>query len=63
MGCSFSLVLGMKGFDILDLDTPLLLGVDPVQGGYCYTGPHLFPWTQPGLGMTVPPSNAMTTLA
>jgi L-Ala-D/L-Glu epimerase / N-acetyl-D-glutamate racemase len=63
MGCSFSLVLGIKGFDILDLDTPLLLGVDPVQGGYCYSGPYLFPWTQPGLGMTVLPSNAMTTVA
>ena len=63
MACSFSLVLGIKGFDVLDLDTPLLLGEDPVQGGYSYVGPQLRPWTQPGLGVTVSPSNAMTTLA
>lgn len=62
MACSFSLVLGIKGFDVLDLDTPLLLGEDPVQGGYVYTGPHLHPWTEPGLGLTVSPSNNMTTL-
>ena len=29
MGCSFSLVLGMKGFEVLDLDTPLLLDTTP----------------------------------
>jgi L-alanine-DL-glutamate epimerase-like enolase superfamily enzyme len=63
MGCSFSLVLGMKGFEVLDLDTPLLLEEDPIQGGYAYSGPRLLPWTQPGLGMTFPPSNGMTTLA
>jgi len=62
MGCSFSLVLGMKGFDVLDLDTPLLLDEDPVQGGYKYSGPRISPWIQPGLGMTVPPSNSITTL-
>jgi L-Ala-D/L-Glu epimerase len=53
MGCSFSLVLGMKGFDVLDLDTPLLLSTDPIQGGYRYDGPTLQPWTEPGLGMSV----------
>ncbi len=53
MGCSFSLVLGMKGFDVLDLDTPLLLSQDPVQGGYEYVGPQLQPWTTAGLGMSV----------
>jgi len=62
MGCSFSLVLGIKGFDVLDLDTPLLLTEDPVQGGYGYRGPSLLPWDQPGLGMTVQPSNDITTL-
>ncbi|TKS61558.1 MAG: dipeptide epimerase [Nitrospira sp.] len=57
MGCSFSLVLGMKGFDVLDLDTPLLLSQDPVQGGYKYVGPQLQPWATAGLGMSaeVPP--------
>lgn len=55
MGCSFSLVLGMKGFEILDLDTPLLLATDPVSGGYEYRGAHLLPWSTPGLGLSVPP--------
>ena len=53
MGCSFSLVLGMKGFDVLDLDTPLLLSTDPIQEGYRYDGPTLHPWTEPGLGISV----------
>lgn len=53
MGCSFSLVLGMKGFDVLDLDTPLLLATDPIQGGYRYDGPTLQPWTDAGLGISV----------
>lgn len=53
MGCSFSLVLGIKGFDVLDLDTPLLLSTDPIQGGYRYDGPALQPWTEAGLGMSV----------
>jgi L-alanine-DL-glutamate epimerase-like enolase superfamily enzyme len=57
MGCSFSLVLGMKGFDVLDLDTPLLLARDPIQGGYQYDGPMLQPWTGTGLG-----SSAITSL-
>ncbi|HEX5645405.1 MAG TPA: dipeptide epimerase [Nitrospira sp.] len=52
MGCSFSLVLGMKGFDVLDLDTPLLLAADPVQGGYRYDGPMLQPWAGTGLGLS-----------
>jgi L-alanine-DL-glutamate epimerase-like enolase superfamily enzyme len=63
MGCSFSLVLGMKGFDVLDLDTPLLLSTDPIQGGYRYDGPTLHPWTEPGLGMSVPvPAETYTTI-
>lgn len=53
MGCSFSLVLGMQGFDVLDLDTPLLLASDPVEGGYQYEGPYLHPWSTAGLGMSV----------
>lgn len=64
MGCSFSMVLGMKGFDVLDLDTPLLLATDPVQGGYRYVGPTLHPWHESGLGMTVSvPTDALTTKA
>jgi L-alanine-DL-glutamate epimerase-like enolase superfamily enzyme len=63
MGCSFSLVLGMKGFGVLDLDTPLLLSTDPIQGGYRYEGPTLQPWTKPGLGLSViVPEGACTTV-
>jgi hypothetical protein len=51
MGCSFSLVLGLGGFEILDLDTPLLLARDPVEGGYHYNGSRLVPWQDSGLGM------------
>jgi L-alanine-DL-glutamate epimerase-like enolase superfamily enzyme len=56
MGCSFSLVLGMGGFEVLDLDTPLLMEKDPVEGGYNYEGPQLRPWQAPGLDMEVTPS-------
>jgi L-alanine-DL-glutamate epimerase-like enolase superfamily enzyme len=63
MGCSFSMVLGMKGFEVLDLDTPLLLDSDPVTGGYRYNGPSLVPWREPGLGLTVTPPSEMMTLS
>ena len=53
MGCSFSLVLGLGGFDLLDLDTPLLLTEDPLKGGYRYHGPHLEPWETDGLGISM----------
>jgi len=64
MGCSFSLVLGMKGFEVLDLDTPLLLSTDPIQGGYRYDGPTLQPWTESGLGLsvTVPEDGHLTVI-
>lgn len=52
MGCSFGIVLGFGGFDVLDLDTPLLLADDPVKGGYRYDGPRLEPWREAGLGLT-----------
>jgi L-Ala-D/L-Glu epimerase / N-acetyl-D-glutamate racemase len=52
MACSFGLVLGVGGFDVLDLDTPLLLSLDPVKGGYRYDGPTLHPWSGPGLDVT-----------
>lgn len=55
MGCSFSLVLGSGGFDVLDLDTPLLLAQDPVRGGYQYDGPRLHPWQGAGLDLVVDP--------
>lgn len=61
MGCSFSLVLGRGGFDLLDLDTPLLLSSDPVRGGYRYSGPLLHPWHEAGLDMQSPcPEDCVT---
>lgn len=51
MGCSWNLVLGLGGFDFLDLDMPLLLSGDPIQGGYAYEGPVLQLWKGSGLGM------------
>ncbi len=62
MGCSFSLVLGVKGFEVLDLDTPLLLDNDPVIGGYQYNGPRLVPWQRPGLDLIVRPPDGIATL-
>ena len=62
MGCSFSLVLGLGSFEVLDLDTPLLLTNDPVTGGYQYEGSRLQPWSEPGLDMKVVPSPNVTTI-
>jgi L-alanine-DL-glutamate epimerase-like enolase superfamily enzyme len=62
MGCSFSLVLGLGGFDVLDLDTPLLLAGDPVTGGYRYEGSRLQPWTGSGLDMIAALSPDVTTI-
>jgi L-Ala-D/L-Glu epimerase len=62
MGCSFSLVLGLGGFDVLDLDTPLLLANDPVSGGYRYDGPRLQPWSEPGLDMKTEPVAQVTII-
>jgi len=52
MACSFALVLGIGGFDVLDLDTPLLMSHDPVMGGYRYSGPTMHPWSGSGLDVT-----------
>ena len=62
MGCSFALVLGLGGFDLLDLDTPLLLATDPVKGGYRYEGPRLLPWSGPGLEVETDAADAVTTI-
>ena len=62
MGCSFSLVLGLGGFDVLDLDTPVLLAKDPITGGYGYDGSRLLPWSGPGLDMKAEPSLNLVTI-
>lgn len=58
MGCSWSIVLGVGGFEILDLDMPLLLSSDPIQGGYQYEESSLQPWHEPGLGMFINVDNS-----
>jgi o-succinylbenzoate synthase len=62
MGCSFGLVLGLGGFDVLDLDTPLLLAADPVEGGYRYDGPRLLPWSGPGLDLEAQVADTVITI-
>jgi L-alanine-DL-glutamate epimerase-like enolase superfamily enzyme len=62
MACSFSLVLGTKGFEVLDLDTPLLLAEDPVERGYRYKDSRLVPWKQPGLDLVVRPRGNVTVI-
>ncbi len=51
MSFSWSLVLATGWIDHLDLDTPLLMAHDPLEGGYAYRGPMLTLWTAPGVGM------------
>jgi L-alanine-DL-glutamate epimerase-like enolase superfamily enzyme len=62
MGCSFALVLGLGGFEVLDLDTPLLMASDPVKGGYTYEGPRLRPCRSAGLGTEIPAMQPVTTI-
>jgi L-alanine-DL-glutamate epimerase-like enolase superfamily enzyme len=49
MSFSYAVVLGIGGIEHLDLDTPLLLAEDPVEGGYAYRGPTLAPWAGSGV--------------
>jgi L-alanine-DL-glutamate epimerase-like enolase superfamily enzyme len=62
MGSSFGIVLGLGGFDVLDLDTPLLLADDPIKGGYAYSGPRLHPWRESGLGLTTDAGHEVTLI-
>jgi L-alanine-DL-glutamate epimerase-like enolase superfamily enzyme len=62
MGCSLSMVLGMGGIDVLDLDTPLLMSADPIHGGYRYDGPRLLPWNAPGLDVWIEPAGIVTVI-
>jgi o-succinylbenzoate synthase len=62
MGCSLGLALGMGGYEVLDLDTPLLMASDPVHGGYRYAGPRLQPWSEPGLGLRLQPTAPVTII-
>jgi L-alanine-DL-glutamate epimerase-like enolase superfamily enzyme len=52
MGCSLALAVGIGSVHTLDLDTPLLMDSDPVEGGYRYDGPAVIVSSLPGLGAT-----------
>lgn len=41
MGMSAQVAAGLGGFGLYDLDTPLLLADDPVEGGYRQQGPQI----------------------
>lgn len=41
MGMGAQVAAGLGGFGLYDLDTPLLLADDPVEGGYRQQGPHI----------------------
>ena len=60
MGCSYSIAMGIGGCSVLDLDTPLLLETDPIDGGYTYEGPWLQPWHGLGLDLEIPSFQAAT---
>lgn len=51
MSFSYALVLATGWITHLDLDTPLLMAHDPLEGGYQYRGPMLTLWDEPGVGM------------
>jgi o-succinylbenzoate synthase len=51
MAFSWSLVLATGWITHLDLDTPLLMAHDPLEGGYAYRGPMLTLWDEPGVGI------------
>lgn len=51
MAFSYALVLGVGGIAHLDLDTPLLMARDELEGGYAYDGPVLTVWDGPGVDM------------
>ena len=61
MGCSYGLAMGLGDCPVLDLDTPLLLETDPVDGGYTYDGPRLQPWYGPGLDLDLPSFRVATS--
>ena len=56
MGCSLALASALGSPHTLDLDTPLLLDGDPLEGGYRYSGPRMTLSDGPGLDMAPLPA-------
>ena len=59
MGCSH----GLGSCAVLDLDAPLLLETDSIDGGYTYEGPPLQPRHEPDLDLDVPSFQAATSFS
>ena len=51
MGCSLALAQSFPEIKFLDLDTPLLMSEDLLEGGYQYDGPMIISGNEPGLGI------------
>lgn len=54
MGFAAHMAAGLASFRFIDLDTPLLLAEDPVQGGYNVVGPVYRLGNTPGHGGSIP---------
>jgi L-alanine-DL-glutamate epimerase-like enolase superfamily enzyme len=57
MGCSLAMAAGIGPAHTLDLDTPLLMSTDPLEGGYRYEGPEMV--LAEGAGMGIAPQAGM----
>ena len=55
MGCSLAMAAGIGPAHTLDLDTPLLMATDPLEGGYRYEGPNMV--LAKGAGMGIAPTS------
>ena len=49
-GFAAHLAAGTGAFRWVDLDTPLLMSTDPIQGGYTAQGPRYLLGEAPGIG-------------
>ena len=50
MSFSLAIALSLGGVDHFDLDTPLLMATDPIEGGYEYEGPRMLLGVGAGVG-------------
>lgn len=59
MGCSLAMAAGIGPLHTLDLDTPLLMATDSLEGGYRYEGSKMVMVEATGMGIA-PQSGFMT---
>jgi hypothetical protein len=60
MGRSLAMAAGIGPAHTLDLDTPLLMATDPLEGGYRYEGPVMV--LAEGAGMGIAPISDYTSV-